>query len=114
MSDYSLTQIDVTAFGIRISATRDQGIEIGHVFVYFIPHEARQKPYALLEDLFVSESERGQGTGTVLLEAAIAVAKEHGCYKIIGTSRFSRETVHAWYVRKGFERFGYEFRMNLD
>ncbi len=114
MPEYSFAQSESCASGVRISVHDEHFRECGHVFVYFIPHETRRRTYALLEDLFVVESERNRGVGTTLLDRAIVVAKEYGCYKIIGTSRFSRDGVHAWYVRKGFERFGYEFRMNLD
>jgi GNAT superfamily N-acetyltransferase len=86
---------------------------VGRAYVYVIFNDLHEAPYGLLEDVFVNESYRGRGVGGKLLEKAIAEAKECGCYKLIGTSRLSRTEVHEWYERLGFEKYGYEFRMNL-
>lgn len=114
MSELKLTHSEYKAEGIRIACSNSEGVEIGHVYIYCILNEPRQKPYAFLEDLFVEETERSKGVGNQILEEAIRVARERGCYKLWGTSRFSREDVHAWYERKGFEKHGYEFRMDLN
>jgi hypothetical protein len=44
----------------------------------------------------------------------IAAPREAGCSKLVATSRASRPKVHALYERLGFEKYGVEFRMNLD
>jgi len=99
--------------GIKISFM-EEGREIGRCFVYFIKNDLHEKPYALLEDVFVEEEFRGRGVGSELVEKAIEVAKEMKCYKIIATSRFEREKVHEWYEKLGFKKWGYEFRMDLE
>lgn len=114
MENYHISYSEHTALGMRISLTRDLGVEIGHVYVFFITNDLHDKPYALLEDLCVLPNERSRGVGNTLLLEALKAAREHGCYKIIATSRTEREAVHAWYERKGFEKFGYEFRMDLN
>lgn len=113
MNEFTILHTEVTALGVRISVLNDGKIEMGHVYLFFITNDLHEKPYALLEDLFVEESERSHGIGNKLLSEALNVAREHRCYKIIATSRTERENVHAWYERKGFEKFGYEFRMDL-
>lgn len=105
---------EVTSLGVRISLVGTIGVEIGHVYVFFITNDLHEQPYALLEDLCVIASERSKGVGNTLLTEAIKLATDRGCYKILAISRIEREEVHAWYVRKGFEKFGYEFRMNLN
>ena len=87
--------------------------EIGRAYVYVIYNDLHEAPYGLLEDVFVNESYRGKNIGNTLLQHAISAAKECGCYKLIGTSRLERIAVHEWYERLGFEKYGYEFRLNL-
>jgi len=85
----------------------------GRIYLYLIKNDLHEKPYGLLEDLFVEESYRGSGLGRQLVQTAIEEAKKLGCYKLIGTSRNSRDEVHGFYKKLGFEEYGKEFRMNL-
>ncbi len=114
MHEYHISYTERNAAGVRISLTGDAGSEIGHVYIFFITNDLHEKPYALLEDLCVVSSERSKGVGNRLLTEALKIGRQHDCHKIIATSRNEREEIHAWYVRKGFEKFGYEFRMNLN
>ena len=98
---------------IRISLIDEDNKEKGHAFLFLIKNDLHQKPYSLLEDVFVEENFRGQGIGKQLVEKAIQEAKNKGCYKIIGTSRNAREKVHKFYKHLGFDQYGVEFRMNL-
>jgi GNAT superfamily N-acetyltransferase len=86
---------------------------IGRAFLFIIKNELHQKPYGLLEDLFVDEKYRGQGLGTMLVQQVIQKAKEAGCYKLLATSRFGRKEVHKFYKKLGFEKWGYEFRLDF-
>lgn len=98
--------------GIKISV-EENGNEVGRAWLYLIYNDLHVEPYGLLEDVFVNEGARGQGVGNRLLEEVVAEARKQGCYKLIGTSRKSREQVHAWYKKLGFEDYGLEFRMDL-
>lgn len=91
----------------------DAGGTIGHAYLYLIQNDLHAEPYGLLEDVFIEESHRGKGYGSKLVEAIIAEAKAHGCYKLIGTTRHERKDVHAFYERLGFKNHGLEFRMDL-
>ena len=86
---------------------------IGRMYLYLIKNDLHKNRYGLLEDLFVDEKVRGHGIGTILLRAAITEAKKRKLYKLIGTSRMSRERVHVFYEKYGFEKYGFEFRMDL-
>ncbi len=90
----------------------NEGVEIGRAYLFFISNGLHDKPYGLLEDVFVREEFRGQSLGTELVKAVIEVAREK-CYKLIGTSRHSRPKVHAWYEGLGFGKHGVEFRMDF-
>ncbi|HLD31909.1 MAG TPA: GNAT family N-acetyltransferase [Patescibacteria group bacterium] len=101
-----------TGSAVRISV-QEAGQEVGRIHVFFITNDLHDRPYALLEDLFVAESQRNKGLGSQLVKEAVAVAKDRGCYKVIGTSRHSRETVHEFYQKLGFSNYGLEFRLDL-
>ncbi len=90
-----------------------EGVEIGRAYLFLISNALHEQPYGLLEDVFVQEEFRVQSLGTKLVKAVIEVAKER-CYKLIGTSRYSRPKVHAWYEELGFKKYGVEFRMDFQ
>lgn len=98
--------------GIKISV-EEEGKELGRAWLYLVYNDLHTEPYGLLEDVFVDEQQRGQGIGNKLLEQIIVEAKDRGCYKLIGTSRKSRDKVHEWYKKIGFAEYGLEFRMDL-
>jgi GNAT superfamily N-acetyltransferase len=91
----------------------ENGKEVGAIYLYLIRNSQHKEPYALLEDLLVKEEHRGKGVGPTLVKEAIKEAKRLKCYKIIGTSRFSRENVHRLYEKIGLKRYGIEFRLDL-
>jgi GNAT superfamily N-acetyltransferase len=97
---------------VRIS-TEDKGRERAHAYLYFIQNDLTRERYGFMEDVFVDESLRGQGIGTKLIKKIIKLAKENGCYKLIGTSRYERKKVHALYERLGFKDWGKEFRIDF-
>lgn len=109
----NIKQTEKTTVGIKIFVEED-GVELGRAWLYLIYNDLHPEPYGLLEDVFVNEDVRGKGVGNKLLEKVISEAREKKCYKIIGTSRMSRDIVHEWYKRLGFREYGLEFRMDLN
>ncbi len=105
-------QIEKNTVGIKVFV-EENGEELGRAWLYLIYNDLHSDPYGLLEDVFVKEDKRGRGVGKKLLEKIISEARERKCYKIIGTSRMSRDMVHEWYKRLGFREYGLEFRMDL-
>lgn len=87
---------------------------IARATIVLVENELHDKPYALLEDVFVEEEYRGQGYGRKISQMAIAKAREMACYKIVCTSRSEREHVHALYESLGMIKHGYSFRMNFE
>jgi GNAT superfamily N-acetyltransferase len=100
------------ARGIRFAIDGADG-EVARAYLYVMTNDLHEAPFGLLEDVFVAESERGNGLGTTLVEEVIAAARAAGCYKLVATSRASRPKVHALYERLGFANHGIEFRMDL-
>lgn len=87
--------------------------KIGRAYLYLIKNDLHKKPYGLLEDIYVDEKYRGKGIGTMFLNDVIKKAESLECYKLIATSRFERKNIHKWYLKSGFKKYGYEFRVNL-
>jgi GNAT superfamily N-acetyltransferase len=51
----------------------------------------------LLEDLFVDETIRGQGTGRALIDAVISEAKKHGCSRVYWNTDETNQTARKLY-----------------
>lgn len=102
----------IIATGIRFSFEIN-GVEIARGRLYVMNNDLRKEPFGFIEDVFVNEFHRRKGCGTKILETLIDEAKQRGCYKLIGTSRYSREKVHVLYEQNGFKKYGYEFRLDL-
>lgn len=105
-------EIEKKSYAVKFVAEID-GKAIGRAYLYFIYNGLHEKPYGLMEDVFVEEEYRGRGIGTQLVQTVIAEAKARGCYKLIGQSRYGREKVHELYQKLGFEDHGKNFRINL-
>lgn len=105
-------EIKKDAFAVKIILEEESKI-LGWAFVYIMFQDRHPGPYAYLENVYVEQEYRSRGLGTKLVELAIAEAKERGCYKIIGTSKLEKTSVHAFYEKHGFQKMGYEFRMDL-
>ncbi len=111
MGSVNIKKEEIKTNGIRFSIEDKK--EIAHAYLYIIKNDLHERPYGLIEDVFVDESFRGKGYATELLKELIEEAKKLGCYKLIATSRRSRQYVHKLYRKLGFEDYGIEFRMNF-
>jgi histidine triad (HIT) family protein len=58
---------------------------------------------AEIESMHVAADHRGQGIGSVLLDAAVERARAAGCYRVQLTSNKVRSDAHRFYLRHGFE-----------
>jgi len=70
------------------------------IAIYRVPSGVR----AVIEDVVVDESARGQGIGDALVRRAIEVAKEKGVGTIALTSSPFREAANKLYLRAGFKK----------
>jgi len=108
-----ITFQEITVKGFRFSYLDNENQEIARARLYILKNDLHPEPLGYIEDVFVNENYRGQGIGTKILNEIINKAKEENCYKIVCTSRFSKPEAHQFYEKLGFEKFGYEFRLNL-
>ena len=100
------------ARGIKI-VLEENGKPIGRTYLYLIDNDLHDRPYGLLEDLYVEEEYRGQKIGSELAQAVIDEAKKLDCYKLLAQSRHAREKVHEFYKKLGFKDYGKNFRLDL-
>ena len=92
---------------------RERKEKIAWGYLYLIFQDRHREPYGLIENLYVEARHRNQGLGSKLLQKIIAEGKKRKCYKLIGTSKSDNTEAHRFYERAGFEKIGYEFRMDL-
>ena len=90
-----------------------KGMKVGRAFLYIMHNDLHQRPFGLIEDVFVSEKIRGQGVGQKLIGELLQEAKNQNCYKVIATSRNERPRVQKFYKKLRFKDYGKEFRIDL-
>lgn len=109
---------DVLAEGTpwRAWVAEDEGRLVGQVWVQLVekvPHPGRrrwERPVAYLTNMYVEPSLRGGGLGRVLLDEAVAFAREHG---VDGVALWPSERSTTFYRRAGFEPEGWLW-LHLD
>jgi len=103
---------DIQSKGIKYSFKDENGTEIAHAFLYLMKNELHDKPFGLLEDLYVHEDHRGKGLSKQIMQDLLNDA-EKLCYKLLCTSRFEKESIHEMYEKKyNFKKWGYSFRID--
>ncbi|MFI5036302.1 MAG: GNAT family N-acetyltransferase [Acidimicrobiales bacterium] len=91
------------------------GEVIGVVQVMVFPHFQHTGGWcAEVESVHVRADARGRGVGSALLDAAEALARERGCYRIQLTSRNVRVEAHRFYLARGFDQTSQGFKKLLD
>jgi GNAT superfamily N-acetyltransferase len=68
---------------------------------------------AIVEDVVIAGTHRGQGFGRTMMGHARTLAREAGCYKLMLSSNEKRKRAHAFYDSLGFTRHGYSFMVEL-
>ena len=67
------------------------------------------KPFAVVEDVVVSQDCQGRGIGKRMMEFAMCRCKEFDCYKLTLSSHLKRQKAHSFYESLGFEKHGFSF-----
>ena len=89
------------AFDADVLLADDDGRIVGLASVYVDLETIRFGRRCWLEDLVVTASRRGQGTGQQLLDAAAVWAREHRCTHLGLVSAAARTDAHRFYVANG-------------
>lgn len=99
--------------GVKLVAVNEKKQQIGWAYLYLLYNDQHQRPFGLMEDVFVVEKFRGKGVGTALIRKLIQLARNKECYKLIATSRSQRQQLHQFYQKLGFTDYGKEFRIDF-
>jgi GNAT superfamily N-acetyltransferase len=89
-----------------ILVARQQGSVIGMVNLLYTVSTALGERVAILEDMVVSPTARGSGTGTKLLQVAIEHARLNGCKRITLLTDQSNEAAQRFYAKQSFSVSG--------
>jgi GNAT superfamily N-acetyltransferase len=87
--------------GIILIAKDDDKI-LGMVNLLFTESTALGSKVALLEDMVVLSSSRGEGIGSQLIDYAISEAKKAGCKRITLLTDIENTKAQSFYQKKGF------------
>ena len=111
--DYRRVFAEISNYtGCELLVAEEQGEIIGTIVLLIVPNLShRASPWALVENMVVDEGHRRQGVGKLLMDYAIARAKEAGCYRIVLTSDKRRGDAHKFYQSLGFEASSHGFRL---
>jgi GNAT superfamily N-acetyltransferase len=102
----------ISSYGMKFYIEQDN-TEIARAYLYILNNDLHKEPFAFMENVFVDDSLRGKGIGSLLVKKIIEGAKSMGCYKLICTSRHSKLKVHELYEKLGFKNHGLEFRIDF-
>jgi GNAT superfamily N-acetyltransferase len=87
----------------RLLVLEAEGRVMGSLAVYVLPNLSHGgRPFAIVENVIVDGAARGSGYGRLLMDRAVDLARDAGCYKVSLTSNNRRAAAHRFYERIGF------------
>ena len=93
---------------------RDGGPPLGTYVLLVMDNIAHDgRPLAIVEQVVVTQEQKGKGLGKFMMQHAMDEARKVGCYKLQLSSHTRFKDAHAFYDRLGFIRHGYSFYVDL-
>ncbi len=89
---------------------------IGTFSLLFMPtmmHRGFHKS-AIVDSVAISKDYRSQGWGTKMMQKALEISANAGCYKVTLSSNFTRKRAHKFYESLGFKQHGWSFSYQFD
>jgi GNAT superfamily N-acetyltransferase len=108
----ALAEIASGAGAVLVAQLDEEVVGVCQLIV-FRHLQARGGRCAEIESVHVHPDRRGAGIGRVLMEAAIARARELGCYRVQLTSNQARPDAHRFYATLGFSPSHLGFKLML-
>lgn len=68
---------------------------------------------AILDSVAIFSTYRGRGWGTKMMQKALEISAEAGCYKITLSSNITRDRAHSFDKSLGFQQHGWSFSYQL-
>jgi len=93
----------------------EQDGEIVGTFALLVMHNLGHlgAPSGIVEDVAVAPARQGHGIGKAMMQFALSLCRDKGCYKLTLSSNAKRERAHGFYESLGFERHGFSFRVHI-
>ena len=88
---------------------------IGTFSLLFMPtmmHQGFHKA-AILDSVTVLSAHRGKGYGKQMIQKALNISADAGCYKVTLSSNIKRDRAHKFYKSLGFQQHGWSFSYQL-
>lgn len=106
-SEHELNELEniLTTSHLKLIVAAQGQKLLGTCYLNLIPNLSRgAQAYALIENVIVDEAHRRQGIGRALIQKAITLARDAGCYKLMLLSGRKNETVENFYENCGFDQ----------
>lgn len=88
---------------------------IGTFSLLFMPtmmHRGFHKS-AILDSVTILSDYRGKGYGKQMMQQALSISANAGCYKVTLSSNITRERTHKFYQSLGFKQHGWSFSYQI-
>lgn len=90
---------------VTLAAERGEGM-VGVLDMEYHQRLGDHRPQARVNDLVVTDAERGGGVGRVLLSRAEELARKRGCFRMSLVTAGWRDDTHRFYRREGWSDYG--------
>ena len=100
--------------GYHIYLALVDGEPAGTFSLFVIPtlmHDGASE--ALVDGVVVTDRHRGKGIGKQMMQHAMKIAADSGCYKLALSSNLSRDDAHRFYRDLGFIQHGISFQVAI-
>ena len=113
LADYQLVFAEIRADPRqKLFVAEFHGEVVGTIVLLVVPNLSHNgTPWALLENLIVTEKHRRRGLGRMLLEHAVGLARKSGCHMVELCSDVRRKEAHKLYDSMGFQAQAHCFRL---
>jgi GNAT superfamily N-acetyltransferase len=109
----ALAEVASRPGGVLVVEMRGEVVGVCQL-VIFRHLQSRGGLCAEIESVHVHPDWRGQGIGHLLMESALATARDLGCYRVQLTSNNGRPEAHRFYESLGFEPSHLGFKLRLQ
>ncbi|HAN76047.1 MAG TPA: GNAT family N-acetyltransferase [Planktothrix sp. UBA8407] len=86
---------------------------VGTFSLLFIPMILHNSKSAIIDAVVVASTYRNQGIGKAMIQEALKLSREAGCYKAMLSSNLKRTAAHQFYESLGFKQQGWSFSLEL-
>lgn len=113
-ASYLGTQLDNPDIVVLVAVRDDSVLGYTYAGVEGFDYMSLRGPAGVVYDIVVDPEVRGQGIGTLLLDATIAALKERGAPRVVLSTAEQNEPAQRLFARAGFRRTMIEMTREMD